>query len=80
MCPGYPTTAWREQNEGMGTKNILWKVKIVMLLGGIPGLSILFSHSIFCTPLLSMDTHWDACPASLSTKGGSHDGQCYLAT
>lgn len=78
MYLGYFIEWWREQNEEIDTKNILWKVNIVILLRVTPGLPLLFSHSISCIPLLVMDTYCVACPASLSAGGGSHDGQCHL--
>lgn len=68
------------QNAGTGTKNIVWKVKTVMPLRVIPGLSPLFSPKNFCIPVLTGDTQRVACPVSLSAGGGSHDGQCHLAT
>lgn len=43
MCLTYLTEWWREQNEEVDTKNIIWKVKIIILLRPIP-VSVVVGH------------------------------------
>lgn len=43
---------WGEQSEEIDTKTILWKVKMVILLSMILGLSVLLSHRISCNLFL----------------------------